>query len=108
MQTVNTTNRFGYEFLLKVYKETDDGEKALILDSNIIIESLNFLLSSEFGTSEKATEISNFFKSRSNPLISDTLRQSLKQVMIKERWIQSVKNEFTLCDTIKDLVRKAL
>lgn len=32
MQTVNTTNRFGYELLLKIYRETDDdSEKPLIL-----------------------------------------------------------------------------
>ncbi|XP_042437231.1 aminopeptidase M1-A-like [Zingiber officinale] len=114
MQTVNTTNRFGYEFLLKVYKETDDGEKenwdekiSKKLSGKVLSNTVSYIVK-VFGTSEKATEISNFFKSRSNPLISDTLRQSLKQVMIKERWIQSVKNEFTLCDTIKDLVRKAL
>ncbi|XP_074565091.1 aminopeptidase M1-B-like [Curcuma longa] len=168
MQRVNTTNRSGYEFLLKLYRETDDGgEKTLILscfttcpDPNIVLESLNFLLSSEvqsqdaisglysinragreiawrwlkenwddkiqkkwsemalpyvassivslFGTSEKATEISNFFASRNNSSISKTLQQKLNEVMRKERWTQSVKNEFTLGDTLNDLVRKGL
>ncbi|XP_074565090.1 aminopeptidase M1-B-like [Curcuma longa] len=140
MQTVSIANRSGYEFLLKLYRETDDiGEKILILscfttcpDPNILLESLNFLLSSEvlpqhvlhglysvnqasrdiawrwlkFGTSEKATEISNFFASRNNPSISKTLQQKLNEVMRKERWTQSVKNEFTLGDTLNDLVRK--
>ncbi|XP_062159285.1 aminopeptidase M1-like isoform X2 [Alnus glutinosa] len=55
MQTVSTSNRLGYESLLRVYKETDlSQEKTRILgslascpDPNIILEVLNFLLSSE-------------------------------------------------------------
>ncbi|KAG6479739.1 hypothetical protein ZIOFF_063211 [Zingiber officinale] len=165
MQTVTTTNRSGYEFLLKLYREADDAsEKTLILscftrcpDPNILLESLNFLLSSEvqpldalksglynvkqagsdiawrwlkenwddkiqkkwsevflpyvvsyivklFGTSEKETEILDFFASRSNPSISKALRQSFNEVMIKERWAQSVKNDSTLGDTLKAIV----
>ncbi|KAG6476954.1 hypothetical protein ZIOFF_066204 [Zingiber officinale] len=167
MQTVTTTNRSGYEFLLKLYREADDAsEKTLILscftrclDPNILLESLNFLLSSEvqpldalksglynvkqagrdiawrwlkenwddkiqkkwsevflpyvvsyivklFGTSEKETEILDFFASRSNPAISKALRQSFNEVMVKERWAQSVKNESTLGDTLKAIVGK--
>ncbi|KAG6479740.1 hypothetical protein ZIOFF_063212 [Zingiber officinale] len=167
MQTVTTTNRSGYEFLLKLYREADDAsEKTLILscftrcpDPNILLESLNFLLSSEvqpldalksglynvkqagsdiawrwlkenwddkiqkkwsevflpyvvsyivklFGTSEKETEILDFFANRSNPAISKALRQSFNEVMVKERWAQSVKNESTLGDTLKAIVGK--
>ncbi|XP_058085543.1 aminopeptidase M1-like [Magnolia sinica] len=55
MQTVTTSNRSGYESLLKVYRETDlSQEKVRILsslaschDPDIILEALNFLLSSE-------------------------------------------------------------
>ncbi|KAM7507474.1 hypothetical protein LguiA_017927 [Lonicera macranthoides] len=55
MQNVSTSNRVGYESLLRVYRETDlSQEKTRILgslascpDPNIILEVLNFLLSSE-------------------------------------------------------------
>ncbi|KAM7510796.1 hypothetical protein LguiB_009671 [Lonicera macranthoides] len=55
MQNASTSNRVGYESLLRVYRETDlSQEKTRILgslascpDPNIILEVLNFLLSSE-------------------------------------------------------------
>ncbi|KAF8401039.1 hypothetical protein HHK36_014342 [Tetracentron sinense] len=55
MQTVSTSNRWGYESLLRVYRETDlSQEKGRILsslasctDPDIVLEVLNFLLSSE-------------------------------------------------------------
>lgn len=55
MQKVNTSNRSGYEALLKVYRETDlSQEKGRIIgslascpDPAIVLEVLNFLLSSE-------------------------------------------------------------
>ncbi|XP_042432857.1 aminopeptidase M1-D-like [Zingiber officinale] len=59
-----------------------------------------------FGTSEKETEILDFFANRSNPAISKALRQSFNEVMVKERWAQSVKNESTLGDTLKAIVGK--
>eukprot|EP00262_Sarcandra_glabra_P014364 TRINITY_DN419_c0_g1_i1.p1 TRINITY_DN419_c0_g1~~TRINITY_DN419_c0_g1_i1.p1 ORF type:complete len:866 (+),score=159.90 TRINITY_DN419_c0_g1_i1:322-2598(+) len=55
MQTVSASNRTGYESLLRVYRETDlSQEKGRILsslasspDPDIVLEVLNFLLSSE-------------------------------------------------------------
>ncbi|OAY26889.1 aminopeptidase M1 isoform X1 [Manihot esculenta] len=55
MQRVSTSNRSGYESLLRVYRETDlSQEKTRILgslascpDPNIVLEVLNFVLSSE-------------------------------------------------------------
>lgn len=55
MQNVSTSNRLGYESLLRVYRETDlSQEKTRILsslasspDPNIILEVLNFLLGPE-------------------------------------------------------------
>nr|POE71726.1 aminopeptidase m1 [Quercus suber] len=60
MRRVSTSNRFGYESLLRVYRETNlSQEKARILssltsspDSNITLEALNFLLSSEVRTQD--------------------------------------------------------
>ncbi|XP_030928985.1 aminopeptidase M1-like [Quercus lobata] len=58
MREVRTSNRFGYESLLRVYRETNSSqEKTRVLssltsspDPNIIVEALNFLLSSEVRT----------------------------------------------------------
>ncbi|CAI0401332.1 unnamed protein product [Linum tenue] len=55
MQRVNTSNKWGFESLLKVYRETDlSQEKTRILgslsscpDPNIVLEVLNFLLTPE-------------------------------------------------------------
>ncbi|XP_058222538.1 aminopeptidase M1 [Rhododendron vialii] len=55
MQNVSTLNRSGYESLLKIYRETDQSqEKTRILgslascpDPDVVLEVLNFLLSSE-------------------------------------------------------------
>ncbi|KAM3738846.1 hypothetical protein ACB098_09G161900 [Castanea mollissima] len=60
MRRVSTSNRFGYESLLRVYRETNlSQEKARILssltsspDPNITLEALNFLLSSEVRTQD--------------------------------------------------------
>ncbi|KAK4580849.1 hypothetical protein RGQ29_024481 [Quercus rubra] len=60
MRRVSTSNRFGYESLLRVYTETNlSQEKARILssltsspDPNITLEALNFLLSSEVRTQD--------------------------------------------------------
>ncbi|KAL4618907.1 hypothetical protein ACB092_06G044900 [Castanea dentata] len=62
MREVSTSNRFGYESLLRVYRETDSSqERTRVLssltsspDPNIIVEALNFLLSSEVRTLDAA------------------------------------------------------
>nr|XP_023879222.1 aminopeptidase M1-like [Quercus suber] len=107
MRKVSTSNRFGYESLLRVYRETDlSQEKTRVLSSltsspnpNIILEALNFLLSSEvrpqdavlglsvsregreiawtwlkFASFEKAKEIEEFFASHTNSKIARTLK----------------------------------
>ncbi|KAL4649253.1 hypothetical protein ACB092_01G002000 [Castanea dentata] len=60
MRRVSSSNRYGFESLLRVYRETDlNQEKTRILssltsspDPNIILEALNFLLSSEVRTQD--------------------------------------------------------
>nr|POE85691.1 aminopeptidase m1 [Quercus suber] len=60
MRRVSTSNKFGFESLLRVYRETDlSQEKTRILssltsspDPGIILEALNFLLSSEVCTQD--------------------------------------------------------
>ncbi|KAK4599009.1 hypothetical protein RGQ29_009197 [Quercus rubra] len=60
MRRVSSSNRFGFESLLRVYRETDlNQEKTCVLssltsspDPSIILEALNFLLSSEVRTQD--------------------------------------------------------
>ncbi|KAF3960164.1 hypothetical protein CMV_015100 [Castanea mollissima] len=60
MRRVSSSNRFGFENLLRVYRETDlSQEKTRVLsslasspDPSIILEALNFLLSSEVCTQD--------------------------------------------------------
>ncbi|XP_050263568.1 aminopeptidase M1-like [Quercus robur] len=60
MRRVSSSNKFGFESLLRVYRETDlSQEKTRILssltsspDPDIILEALNFLLSSEVRTQD--------------------------------------------------------
>ncbi|XP_030944646.1 aminopeptidase M1-like isoform X2 [Quercus lobata] len=60
MRRVSSSNRFGFESLLRVYRETDlNQEKTRVLssltsspDPSIILEALNFLLSSEVRTQD--------------------------------------------------------
>ncbi|XP_073014330.1 aminopeptidase M1-B-like [Typha latifolia] len=55
MQTVSTSNRSGYESLLRIYREADQSEErvrvlgvlAYCPDKDIVLESLNLLLTSE-------------------------------------------------------------
>ncbi|OMO66979.1 Peptidase M1, alanine aminopeptidase/leukotriene A4 hydrolase [Corchorus capsularis] len=166
MQKVNTTNRTGFESLLRVYRETDQSqEKVRVLgslascpDQGIILEALNFALSAEvrsqdavfglavskegrevawkwfkdnwdpiwktygsgnlvtrfvssvvspFASSEKVKEVKEFFTSRTKPSMARTLKQSIEQVEINAKWVQSIKNEKQLTETVNKLaIRK--
>ncbi|KAF8388770.1 hypothetical protein HHK36_025450 [Tetracentron sinense] len=136
MQTVRTSNRSGYESLLRVYRETDlSQEKCRILgslascpDPDIILEVLNFCLSSEvrsqdaifglavcregreiawswlkFSSYEKINEVEEFFASRIKPSIARTLKQSIERVHINAKWVQSIQNEEYLAEVVKEL-----
>ncbi|XP_048134295.1 aminopeptidase M1-like [Rhodamnia argentea] len=162
MQTVNASNRSGFESLRRVYRETDLSlEKTRILgslascpDPNIILEVLNFILSPEvrsqdavsglavcregretawtwlkenwehiwktygsgslvtwfvsavvspFASFEKAKEVEDFFATRSKPSITRTLKQSIERVNINAQWVQSIRNEEYLAETVKEL-----
>ncbi|KAI8547792.1 hypothetical protein RHMOL_Rhmol07G0223600 [Rhododendron molle] len=137
MQNVSTLNRSGYESLLRIYRETDQSqEKTRILgslascpDPDIVLEVLNFLLSSEenwdhisktwgsgflitrfvgaivspFSSSEKANEVEEFFASRSKPSITRTLKQSLERVHINAKWVHSVQTEKHLAEAVQEL-----
>ncbi|OVA04489.1 Peptidase M1 [Macleaya cordata] len=162
MQTVSTSNRWGYDSLLRIYRETDlSQEKTRILgslascpDPGIVLETLNFLMSSEvrsqdavfglavsregretawgwlkdnwdhilktygpgflvtrfvsavvspFSSSDKAAEVEEFFATRTKPFIARTLKQSLERVHINTKWVQSIRDEKSFGEVVKEL-----
>ncbi|XP_026656624.2 aminopeptidase M1-B-like isoform X2 [Phoenix dactylifera] len=165
MQTVSASNRSGYESLLRIYRETDESEERVRVlsslsscpDPDIVLEVLNFLLSSEvrnqdavyglrvsregretawrwlkenwdyisktwesasliaafigcivspFSSEEKAEEMEEFFASRTKPSFARTLKQSLERVRINARWVQSIRNDHSLEEAVKELAHK--
>jgi puromycin-sensitive aminopeptidase len=72
MRTVSTSNRLDFESLLRIYRETDlSQEKTRILsslacspDPNIILEALNFLLSSEVRSQDAVFGLAVCFEGR--------------------------------------------
>jgi len=165
MQNVTSSNRSGYDDLLKVYRQTVEAEeKARVLgalcsckDNNIVLESLNFLFSGEvryqdayyvlqgisvetretawvwlkenwdliskiagdvgvsvvirfvlelFTSNEKAEEFSRFFATRKKPGFERTLKQSLESVRISARWIQGIRSETQLAQTVQELLHR--
>ncbi|KAJ0977920.1 hypothetical protein J5N97_013394 [Dioscorea zingiberensis] len=111
MQTINASNKLGYESLLRVYQETDlTQEKVCILDSLacchdsvVVLDVLNVLLTSMFSSGKKANEIEAFFASRIKPSISRTLKQSLERVKNNARWIQRIKKDKDLGEIVREL-----
>lgn len=165
MRNVSTTNRNGFESLLKFYREADGvQEKERILqtiasspDPAIVNEVLNFLMSDEvrnqdinyglsglrfecreaawrwlqenwdkilmkyegfllhsfvrdfvtlFSSNEKADEIEAFFASHVHTGVDKVLKQSIEKIRIKARWMESIKQEQSLPDLIKQLLHK--
>ncbi|XP_054780299.1 aminopeptidase M1-like isoform X2 [Prosopis cineraria] len=57
---------------------------------------------------EKAEEIEEFFASRMNPSIAMNLKLSIEKIRIKARWIESIRQEHSLQDLIKQLAQRNL
>ncbi|KAH9713478.1 Aminopeptidase M1 [Citrus sinensis] len=165
MRNVTTTNRSGFESLLKFYREADAvQEKERILqtiasspDPALVNEVLTFLISDEvrnqdinyglsglrfecreaawrwlqenwdkilmkyegfllhsfardfvtlFSSNEKADEIEAFFASHVQTGVDKVLKQSIEKIRIKARWMESIKQEQSLPDLIKQLAHK--
>ncbi|KAL6655884.1 hypothetical protein ACP70R_006710 [Stipagrostis hirtigluma subsp. patula] len=165
MQNVSSSNRSGYDDLLKVYRRSAEAEeKEHVLgtlcscgDKNIVLESLNFLFSNEvrhqdakyviqgisnearetawvwlkgnwdrisntsgdiqvsdfiryvitlFTSNEKAAEFSRFFAARMKPTFERTLKQSIENVQISARWIQGIRSEPRLVQTVHELLQR--
>ncbi|MED6192139.1 AP-1 complex subunit mu-1-like [Stylosanthes scabra] len=58
---------------------------------------------SPFASVEKAKEVEEFFASHGTQSIARTLKQSLERVNINANWVQSVKNEKSIADAVKEL-----
>ncbi|MCL7043757.1 hypothetical protein MKW94_002413, partial [Papaver nudicaule] len=166
MQTVTTSNRWGYDTLLKIYRETDlVHEKARILgslascpDPGIVLDVLNFLLSSEvrkqdassyglavswegvetawgwlkekwdhivktygpgfmltryisrivsqLSSPEKVAEAEEFFATRTKPFMVRALKQSLECADINAKWVQSIREEKSFEEAVKEMAHK--
>ncbi|XP_047317698.1 aminopeptidase M1 [Impatiens glandulifera] len=61
---------------------------------------------SPFASIEKAKEAEEFFAKRAKPSIARTLKQSIERVHINANWVQSIKNETQLSETVKGLASR--
>jgi puromycin-sensitive aminopeptidase len=61
---------------------------------------------SQFSSNEKAVEFSSFFASRKKPEFERTLKQSLENVRVNARWIQGIRSETRLAQTVQELLRR--
>ncbi|TKW32831.1 hypothetical protein SEVIR_2G193100v4 [Setaria viridis] len=59
-----------------------------------------------FSSNEKAAEFSSFFASRKKPEFQRTLKQSLESVRVNARWIQGIRSETRLAQTVQELLRR--
>lgn len=57
----------------------------------------------QFVSDEKANEVKEFFASRTEPSIARTLKQSLERVQVNAKWVQSMRNEKSLGEVVKEL-----
>jgi len=60
----------------------------------------------QVNSNEEADDIEAFFASRMNPSIVMNLNVSIEKIRIKARWIESVKQEHSLPDLIKQLTHR--
>ncbi|XP_066327196.1 aminopeptidase M1-B isoform X2 [Miscanthus floridulus] len=58
-----------------------------------------------FTSEEKATEVTEFFAGRIKPSFERALKQSLERVRISSRWIESIRSEPKLGQTVQELLQ---
>ncbi|KAK4837779.1 hypothetical protein QYF36_008396 [Acer negundo] len=100
------TNRNGFEALLKLYREVDgmqERERILRLSLEGRETAWKWL---KLSSNEKAEEVEEFFASHENPAIDKHVKQSIEHILIKARWIQSIRQEQSLPDLINQLLNK--
>uniref|UniRef100_A0ACD5XRD6 Uncharacterized protein n=1 Tax=Avena sativa TaxID=4498 RepID=A0ACD5XRD6_AVESA len=59
-----------------------------------------------FTSNAKASEISQFFATRTAPGFERTVKQSLENVRISARWVEGIKSEPGLAQTVRELLGK--
>ena len=67
---------------------------------------MHFLVSCQFTSTEKAAEVSKFFAARTTSGFERTLKQSLENVRISARWVEGIKSEPGLAQTVRELLGK--
>ncbi|XP_047084021.1 aminopeptidase M1-C-like [Lolium rigidum] len=59
-----------------------------------------------FSSNDKAAEISKFFETRTTAQFEKTLKQSLEMVRINARWVEGIRSEPGLAQTVRELLGK--
>ncbi|WVZ93105.1 hypothetical protein U9M48_039114 [Paspalum notatum var. saurae] len=72
--------------------------------SSLISDFMNSIIS-PFTSEEKAAEVSEFFAGRIKPSFERALKQSLERVRISARWIESIRSEPNLGQTVQHLLQ---
>lgn len=73
--------------------------------SSSLISDFVSSIVSPFTSEEKAAEVSEFFATRVKPSFERSLKQSLERVRISARWIESIRSEPSLAETVHELVQ---
>jgi len=63
------------------------------------------LVLDQFTSEEKAAEVTEFFAGRIKPSFERALKQSLERVRISARWIESIRSEPKLGQTVQELLQ---
>ncbi|XP_077240350.1 aminopeptidase M1 [Tasmannia lanceolata] len=71
--------------------------------SGFLITRFISAIVSPFSSEEKAHEVKEFFASRTMPSIKRTLKQSIERIHINAKWVQSIRNEESLREVVKEL-----
>ncbi|KAK1651329.1 hypothetical protein QYE76_069134 [Lolium multiflorum] len=85
------------------------GDYAVLPILAAFFPALRFLLDRfvfEFSSNDKAAEISKFFATRTTPQFERTLKQSLEVGRINARWVEGIKSEPGLAQTVRELLGK--
>ncbi|KEH18421.1 puromycin-sensitive aminopeptidase-like protein [Medicago truncatula] len=72
----------------------------------LLLTNFISLIVPRVNSNEEADDIEAFFASRMNPSIVMNLNVSIEKIRIKARWIESVKQEHSLPDLIKQLTQR--
>ncbi|CAM0951104.1 unnamed protein product [Alopecurus aequalis] len=84
----------------------ENWERILKISATSLVGDFIFAIVPLFTSNEKATEVSKFFVTRTTPAFERTLKQSLESVRISARWVEGIKSEPGLAQTVRELLGK--